>query len=130
MTTSAGPRSTETPWSSTGLEVLREADFSGDRLGRPGVYVVCFAARWCPVTRRFLPGFVAERGKLGGTLAIADITEWESPLWETFRIRITPTVIVFHDGRVERRVDGRRFFGISPSALARLRTATSTSPAE
>jgi thiol-disulfide isomerase/thioredoxin len=107
-------------WSSTGLEILREPDFSGTHLNRAGVYVVCFGATWCPPTRRFMPKFVAGKGKLGGTLAIADITDLKSPLWETFRIRITPSVLVFRDGEVERRLDGRRFVGLTSSSLAQL----------
>lgn len=110
----------ERSWESTGLEILREKDFSGVRLNRPGIYVVCFGATWCPVTRRFIPKLVAERTKLGGTLAIADITDTNGPLWETFRIRITPSILVFRDGDVRLRVDGRRFVGISSSELARL----------
>jgi len=110
----------ERSWEATGLEVLREGDFSGVHLNRPGVYVVCFGATWCPVTRRFIPRFVAEKGKVGGTLAIADITDTDGPLWDTFRIRITPSVLVFREGEIHSRVDGRRFFGISSSELSRL----------
>jgi thiol-disulfide isomerase/thioredoxin len=118
---------TEPSWSSTGLEVLHDTDFSGTHLNRTGVYVVCFGATWCPVTRRFMPKFVAGQGKFGGTVAIADITDLESPLWETFRIRITPSILVFREGEVVRRVDGRRFLGIRSAALAELETPPSPS---
>jgi len=107
-------------WSSTGLEVLREVDFPGGRLNRPGTFVVCFGATWCPITRRFMPKFVALREKLWPTLAIADITDTKSPLWDTFRIRITPSIIVFRDGEVHSRIDGRRFLGVTRSDLAGL----------
>ncbi len=107
-------------WAGTGLEILGEQDFTGTHLNRVGVRVVCFGAAWCPVTRRFIPRFVEARGKIGGTLAIADITELDSPLWDTFRIRITPSIIVFRDGEAHTRVDGRRFIGITRSALAKL----------
>jgi len=110
----------ESSWTSYELEVLHTDDFSGQRLNRPGVYVVCFGATWCPITRRFMPKFVAERGKLPETLAIADITDVEDPLWETFRIKITPTILVFRDGVEQLRVDGRRFLGIKKSDLTKL----------
>lgn len=118
----------ERSWESTGLEILREKDFSGDRLNRPGVYVVCFGATWCPVTRRFIPRFVAEKSRLGGTLAIADITDTNGPLWDTFRIRITPSILVFREGKVHLRVDGRRFLGIVSSELSRLETVMPGAP--
>lgn len=114
-------------WASTGLPVLGERDFSGTHLNRPGVFVVCFGAVWCPVTRRFMPKFVGERGRIEGTLAVADITETRSPLWDIFRIRITPSIIVFRDGEIQTRVDGRRFIGITGSALAKLETPYRTS---
>lgn len=110
-------------WAPTGLEILREKDFEGTRLNRPGVYVVCFGALWCPITRRFMPKFVAGRGRVHGTLAIADITSTDSPLWDTFQIRITPSVLVFRDGHVQHRLDGTRFVGITTSGLSRLESS-------
>jgi Thioredoxin len=107
-------------WSSSGLEVFTAADFSQERLQRPGMYVVCFGAAWCPVTRRFMPKFAAEAGKLPGTLAIADITELNSPLWDTFRIKISPSILVFRDGGLVTRADGRRMLGITRAKLTEL----------
>jgi len=113
------------PWRTSGLEVLREGDFAATRLNRPGVYVVCFGAAWCPITRRFVPKFLQARGRIRGTEAIADITELDSPLWDTFRIRITPSLLVFRDGDIVLRVDGKRFVGVSSRALARLEESLS-----
>jgi thioredoxin-like negative regulator of GroEL len=110
-------------WTPLGLEVFTRKDFPDGRLNRPGTFVVCFGAMWCPVTRRFMPKFLGLKGKLPGTLAIADITDTKDPLWDTFRIRITPSILVFRDGVVQMRVDGRRFFGVTKSALAGLETA-------
>lgn len=112
-------------WQTTSLEVLREADFSGTRLNRAGTYVVCFGAEWCPITRRFIPRFQSIQGRIRGTLAIADITSLESTLWETFHIRITPSILAFRDGETIARLDGKRFLGVSGSALARLEVALS-----
>jgi thioredoxin-like negative regulator of GroEL len=114
---------TETPWASTGLEVLGKKDFQDRRLNRPGTYVVCFAAPWCPHTRRFMPRFVARKDALPATLAIADITDTENPLWDDFRIRITPSIVVFRDGVEQSRIDGRRFIGITTSNMAKLEEA-------
>jgi hypothetical protein len=112
---------TAATWEGLGLEVLRTHDFVDGRLTRPGRYVVCFGATWCRPTRRFMPKFVAEKGAFPGTLAIADISDMNDPLWDVFRLRITPSIIVFQDGAVWKRVDGRRVFGITDPALAELR---------
>jgi thioredoxin-like negative regulator of GroEL len=110
-------------WDSTGLEVLRTSDFDGTHLKRPGVYAVCFGATWCPPTRGFVPKFVARNGKVPATLAMADITEWEDPLWDIFRIEITPTIAIFRDGELVTRFDGRHVIGLRESDLDKLATA-------
>jgi hypothetical protein len=111
------------PWDATGVEVLGANDFRDGRLERPGTYVVCFGAAWCPVTRRFVPKFVARKDSVGATLAIADITDNSSPLWDRFRIRITPTIVVFRDGAEASRLDGRRLIGITEARWTELATS-------
>jgi hypothetical protein len=113
------------PWAGTGLEVLRNTDFRDGKLSRGGTYAVCFSAAWCPVTRRFMPHFIALKNSLPATFAIADITELDDPLWDDFRIRITPSIIVFREGSVLYRVDGRRILGIANSALTKLQQSLS-----
>lgn len=117
----SGKASSQPPWATTGLEILGTSDFKDGRLNRPGLYAVCYGAEWCPVTRRFMPRFTALSGQLPATLAIADITDLNSPLWDVFRIRITPSIIVFRDGEVIRRVDGKRFLGITRARLSVLK---------
>jgi len=107
-------------WESTGLEVLRANDFEATHLKRDGTYAVCFGATWCRPTRGFVPKFVARNGRLPAKLAIADITDWNDPLWDSFHIRITPTMMVFRDGTPVGRFDGRRFIGLRDSDLDRL----------
>lgn len=113
-------------WAESGLEVLGTSDFSATSLHRPGLYVVCFAAEWCPVTRRFMPRFLRCRVPEGSRLAIADITDLNSPLWDSFRIRITPSVLVFQDGQLAIRLDGKRFLGILARDFERLQTTLSS----
>jgi hypothetical protein len=115
-----------TRWSSTGLEVLLTADFPAGRLDRPGTYVVCFAAEWCPVTRRFMSRYVPLKAVLSVQVAIADITNRDDPLWDVFQVRITPSIIVFRDGTLVQRFDGRRFLGVTNGDLTTLREAFSS----
>ena len=67
-----------------------------------------------------MPKFVARNGRLPATVAIADITDWDDPLWDSFRIKITPTVLAFRDGSPVGRFDGRRMLGLGESHLDRL----------
>lgn len=107
-------------WEGLGVEVLRSPDFVGPQLQRDGTYAVCFGATWCPPTRRFVPKFVSRSGGSPATFAIADITDLHDPLWDTFRIKITPTIVVFHDGTPNGRLDGKRFVGLRSADLDRL----------
>lgn len=110
----------EEGWEGCGLEVLHNSDFDGKRLRRPGVYAVCFAATWCPPTRRFVPKFVARSASVPAKFAIADITDMDDPLWDTFQIKITPTMAVFRDGPLMGRFDGRRVLALDERDLDKL----------
>jgi|HubBroStandDraft_1064217.scaffolds.fasta_scaffold29795_4 thioredoxin family protein len=107
-------------WEGLGLEVLRTPDFEGQKLRRLGTYAVCFAASWCHPTRQFVPKFAARKGTLPMTMAIADITSIDDPLWDRFQIKITPTVVVFRDGAGVGRMDGRWVMGLRSADLDRL----------
>lgn len=99
-------------WTATGLEVLDAVDFENDRLRSKDDYVVAFGASWCPWTRAFVRRFREWGGGLRGRLAIADISDRKSVLWDVFRIRVSPTVLCFSNGRAVFRLDGRLFRGI------------------
>ncbi|MFZ0891885.1 MAG: thioredoxin family protein [Thermoplasmata archaeon] len=118
----------DSAWSSMGLEILRTKDFAEGHLTRAGTYVVCFGAGWCQPTRRFMPQFVARKGQIPGTLAIADISDRNDPLWDLFQIRITPSIIAFRDGAIQYRMEGRRFFAITPADLDRLQVSLGGGP--
>jgi hypothetical protein len=107
-------------WDTLGLEVLRSGDFEGATLRRGGAYAVCFGATWCLPTRVFAPKFAARNGQIPAHLAMADITEWDDPLWDVFRIRITPTLVVFREGSSVGRIDGRRVVGLRNSDVDRI----------
>lgn len=104
-------------WEHTGLEVLRTADFEGEHLRRRGVYVVCFGAKWCLPTRIFVPKFVSQNAELPPRSAIVDISDLKDPLWDVFRIRITPSILIFHEGENVARYDGRRVVGLRSADL-------------
>ena len=54
----------------------------------------------------FDPVFEAEMSESGLPRASVDLSDFDNPLWETFDIRVVPTVIVFKEGQVAFRKDG------------------------
>ncbi len=101
------------------METIPPAEFEGDRLRRPGRVVVAFVADWCPYCRAFLPHFEAWSKEASVPFALGNVSDEESPLWDTFQIKIVPTVVAFEDGKIAWRVDGRWARGISEKEFRR-----------
>jgi thioredoxin 1 len=93
------------------------SDFSGKHLNKSGTLAVLFAAEWCPFCRRFSPVFNSALREKGLPGALADLTDLENPLWETFDVQVVPTVMVFKDGELVHRRDGVLGQGLSESAM-------------
>jgi len=85
---------------------LRVSDFDGTKLKRLDTLPVLFAASWCPFCRQFRPIFESVLGAKGIRWRSVDMSDLESPLWDTFDVRVVPTVIVFKEGRAVFRSDG------------------------
>ncbi|MGI0071057.1 MAG: thioredoxin family protein [Thermoplasmata archaeon] len=105
------------------MERFGPGAFDGQRLRRPGTCGVAFLADWCPFCRSFGPEFERLAGTGPFELAEADLTDEESPLWERFGIGVVPTVLVFRDGEMTFRRDGRLGRGLEPADLDALRAA-------
>jgi thioredoxin-like negative regulator of GroEL len=105
------------------VERLGPEAFDGERLLRPGAWIVDFSADWCPYCQDFLTTFSSLEGSREFRLAIGDLTDVETPLWELFALDVTPSLIAFRDGRVIYRVNGRRGFGLTEEDLRRTRAA-------
>jgi thiol-disulfide isomerase/thioredoxin len=108
------------------METLDPHAFDGTTLRRPGRYVVAFSASWCPFCRAFLPKFTKLEGSPKFRVAVADLTDLESPLWERFQIEVVPSLAVFRDGEVVWRVDGTAGVGLAAADLRRARDAASS----
>jgi hypothetical protein len=107
-------------WDGVGLEVLERRELEGGRLARQGRFAVCFGAAWCPWTRRIVRKFRGWERESELPIVIADLTDRKSPLWDQFRISITPSVLCFENGEVVLRLDGRRLIGLSHRDLTAL----------
>ena len=96
---------------------LSVADFEGKFLKEKRTLLVVFTANWCPFCLMFKPIFKSTMKDDNISYAVVDLTDFGNPLWERFKIEVVPTVLVFKDGEVIRRLDGRLGRGISKVAL-------------
>jgi thioredoxin 1 len=84
------------------------------QLKRSKRVIVLFYASWCPFCRSFLSAFRKEYSKYRFNLALrAKVDDYDNPLWEEYSIEAVPTVILFEDGKIRRRLNGRFGHGIT-----------------
>jgi thioredoxin-like negative regulator of GroEL len=90
-----------------------------DGFVKGGSSIVLFYADWCPFCRKFKPIFDAYSAntKLGIRMAEAKIDEEENPLWDRFGIEVIPTIVLFKEGKITGRVDGKAGRGLSEDDL-------------
>jgi len=69
-----------------------------------GKSIVIFSADWCPYCLSFFNNW-EEYGNIESVF-IADITDVDSGLWDTFDINVVPTMAIFKEGNLEKRWDG------------------------
>lgn len=105
------------------MERLGAEAFEGDQLRRRGTWAICFLADWCPFCHAFEPAFGSLAGGGAFEIAIGDVTDESSSLWERFNIDVVPTVVVFRDGKAVFRRDGRLGVGLSSTDLKAIRNA-------
>ncbi len=86
------------------------------------MWAVAFLAEWCGFCRRFAPQF-AQLVVPSAHFAVADLSNEENPLWERFGVEAVPTVLVFRDGALVLRADGRLGEGLDRTDLERIRAA-------
>lgn len=77
---------------------------------------VLFYASWCPFSKKFLPIFkkYSEQLTVGCIRVMMDNRD---ALCEEYSIEIFPTVILFEDGKVSKRLDGTPGTGLSEKQL-------------
>lgn len=107
------------------MERIGPDAFDGERLRRPGTWVIGFLADWCPFCRAFRPKLEA-LATAGHAVALADLTDEENPLWERFGVEVVPTVIVFRDGATVFRRDGRLGRGLGETDLEAIEQAATS----
>jgi len=99
---------------------LTSRDFVDRKLNRTGLVVVMFYADWCPFCMLFKPQFEDFAKKGNVDFGEYNISHYEDPLWEQFQIKVVPSILVFKDGELVKRKDGRLFKGLRRSDLDEL----------
>jgi thioredoxin 1 len=99
---------------------LTSRDFVEGKLNRAGLIMVMFYADWCPFCMVFKPQFEKFAEKGNGDCGEYNISHYEDPLWEQFQIKVVPSILVFKDGEIVKRKDGRLFRGLHKSDLDEL----------
>ena len=78
--------------------------------------MVLFSATWCPFSRSFLPIF-KEYSKTNPNECL-NVNSDESPeICKTYSVRYYPTVILFKNGKVQKRLDSKPGIGLSQKQL-------------
>lgn len=84
-----------------------------------GRTAVLFHATWCPHCCRYLPVFADEMRGDPRAAVEAVLDDDDNPLWAQYDIDVVPTVLLFEDGRVTARLDGRLGEGLAAGELSR-----------
>jgi thiol-disulfide isomerase/thioredoxin len=78
--------------------------------------MVLFYATWCPFCVRFVPTFDEEIASLKfDNVVHAILDDYDNPLWDDYDIPAVPTIILFEDGKVSKRLDAKLGIGLSES---------------
>lgn len=77
---------------------------------------VLFYATWCPFSQRFLPVF-EEYSKKNPKECISVIVDEAPELCEEYNIEYYPTVILFKNGKVQKRLDAKPGVGLDKRQL-------------
>lgn len=84
-----------------------------------GRMFVLFYASWCPYSQRFLPVF-KEYAKSHPKECLSIIVDDEPELCEKYSIDYYPTVLLFNNGEVKKRLDATPGAGLTKNQLEKL----------
>jgi thioredoxin 1 len=72
-----------------------------------------FYANWCGYCMRFVPVFedAISRCKFKKVISVI-LDDYDNALWDDYEVPAVPTVILFEDGKVSKRLDARLGSGL------------------
>jgi thioredoxin 1 len=98
-------------------EVCNKSDLES-QLQKSKKILALFYASWCPFCRSFLPVFERTSSEQGVNLVLlVKVDDYDNPLWDEYSIEAVPTVILFNEGNVCKRLDARLGCGLSEQQL-------------
>ena len=97
------------------LRTKRKSTFYAEIKNRDKALVL-FYATWCPFSQRFLPVF-EEYSKNNPKECLGVIVDDEPDVCEEFAIEYYPTVILFKEGKVHKRLDSQPGVGLNKKQL-------------
>lgn len=105
------------------IEVEDESDLAKHLKANRKV-IALFYSSWCPFCRNFLSVFDLHTRNSGAiTYLKVRIDEDENPLWETYSLEAVPSIILFENGQVSKRLDCKLGAGLNEKQFVKwLRT--------
>ncbi len=77
-----------------------------------------FYSAWCPYCVRFVPTFDKIVSIMGFERVIhVLLDDYDNPFWDHYDIPAVPTIILFENSKVSRRLDGQLGSGLSEQAF-------------
>jgi thiol-disulfide isomerase/thioredoxin len=74
-------------------------------LGKAKRVLGLFYMSSCPHCMRFMPFFETKTADLSLPIVKVRLDDYDSPLWDDYNVVAVPTVILFEDGKVSKRLD-------------------------
>lgn len=105
---------------------LTESDFDNGLLKSEEKTMVLFHARWCPFCARLMPSFEDYAQKAKVSVAVADVSDLESTLWDEFSIIAVPTAILFDSRQIADRIDSQIGVGVTAPQFEQFAEKTKT----
>ncbi len=95
------------------IKVDNKRDLDAE-LAKTKSVLALFYSSWCPYCVRFVPFFNKKTASLSlGSIVHVLLEDNDNPLWDEYGISAVPTIILFEEGKVCRRLDGRLGRGLS-----------------
>ena len=95
------------------IKVYNQQDLKAE-LKKNKTVLALFYSSWCSYCVRFVPTFDKKAVSLCFESVIhVLLDDYDNPLWDNYDISAVPTVILFEEGKVSKRLDGRLGLGLS-----------------
>ncbi|MCL4519254.1 MAG: thioredoxin family protein [Thaumarchaeota archaeon] len=80
-------------------------------------HIILFAADWCGYCSRFIELVKNTSNDYAQKISLVNTDDTDETLWDTYRIRLVPTLVVMHGGKEVMRREGRVGSGLRQDDL-------------